>query len=196
MKRIFLNYKNTLAAFRFIGFLMMAFLVIYKPDTKGQASEIPILPLTVYFVSNIALLFLKAKRLQSAAFQFGLFLFDIAVISWLMYASAGWSSDLYLIYFLVIFMSGIQMRIWHSFIVGTVACVMYSFFVLRYLPSAELTTHILLRFPFFYIVSFYNAFLSRNAQEMRDQLESVWHEKVEHANSALLDVSRPGSQAV
>lgn len=186
MKRILLNYKNTVIAFRFVGFLLLLFFLIYKPDIEDQFDNIPWFPLIIYFLSNVSLFFIDEKYLHKTFCQFSLFLFDILIISWLIYISQGWSSDLYLIYFLVIFMAGIQMRIWQSFVIGTLACIIYSFFVFKTSPDIKLTTHLLLRFPFFYLVSFYTAFLAHYAKEMRAQLEKTFQEQIAHAEQRAL----------
>lgn len=188
MKRILLNlnYKNSLIAFRFVGFLLLLFFLIYKPEIENEFAHIPWAPLIIYFCSNLSLFFIDEKYLQKTLSQFALFIFDIWIISWLIYISQGWSSDLYLIYFLVIFMSGIQMHIWQSFVIGTLACIVYGFFAFKTLPDLKFTTHVLLRFPFFYLVSFYTGFLAHYAKEMKAQLEKSYQEQIAHEEQRAL----------
>lgn len=102
-----------------------------------------------------------------------IFLFDTLWISWVIYSSEGLNSDLYLIYFLVVFMSGLQMRVWQSFLIGTVASLLYIGLWVHARPNEDLlNTHTLLRLPFFYMVSFFTAYFAQQVQERERDLKA------------------------
>jgi K+-sensing histidine kinase KdpD len=130
--------------------------------------------IAIYLLSNLILIFIPEKKLQKPGCQTSIFLFDTAIISLVIYASEGWNSDLYLIYFLIVFMSGIQMKIWQSFMIGTAASVLYVVIGSDTSWTEKiLNTHFLLRFPFFYIVSFFTAYFVQQVREKEQQIQEI-----------------------
>ena len=66
-------------------------------------------------------------------------------------------------------MSGLQMRIWQSLLIGLAACAVYLTLWSKSNPGAELLdAHILLRLPFFYIVAVFAAFFAHQAREREE----------------------------
>jgi len=166
-----LNQKTTLLALRgVIGLLMFCFLT-FNPNLETGSLFMPMFLVGLYFASDVALFWLPTRIFDNPLAQAGLFLFDVGIISGIIYACQGFDGDLYLIYFVVLLMSGMQMRIWQSLLTGFAASVVYVMLWQKSNPDANLwDENILLRLPFFYIVALFAAFF---AQQSRDREERV-----------------------
>lgn len=150
--------KGTILAFRFVLFLVLTFLLLYNLDQQGAPYAKPFILLGLYLLTIVALCFVPAPKLLSPQMHAAIFSADVAFITVVIYLCSGWDSDLYLIYFLIIFMSGIQIKVWQSFLTGTVSSALYVWLETRGTDTADLLgSPFLLRIPFFYIISFSSA---------------------------------------
>jgi signal transduction histidine kinase len=164
-----LNQKTTLLALRGVIALLMFCFLSFNPNLEKGSLFLPMLLVAIYCASDVALIWVPLAAFDDALAQSGLLLFDVGVISGIIYACQGFDSDLYLIYFVVLLMSGMQMRIWQSLLTGFVASVFYVTLWQRANPGADVwDANILLRLPFFYIVALSAAFF---AQQSRDREE-------------------------
>ncbi|MFC1521522.1 sensor histidine kinase [Elusimicrobiota bacterium] len=201
MRRFHLDQKMTIFAFRGLIFLLLLFFLLYRPDTEAKFPMGPFILVAMYLISNISLLFIRTDRFKKTFNQAVLFLFDIILISALIYVSQGWDSDLYLIYFVVVFMSGIEMKMWQSFLIGTVASILYGLmWTNTHTETSFLNVHLLLRFPFFYLVSFFVGFFVQQAKEgerrVREQYEKQLENKIEELKKANIRLEETQSQLI
>lgn len=178
VKRLHLDENGELAAVRGLVCLILGYVLLYAPEVERAGVKLGFGALAAHLLSSAALTRLPRRIGRAPWFLPALFLFDLALISWVMVLAASAETDLYLVYFLVILMSGMQRDIRLSFLVGGVASVLYGFLWCKSNPVEDLYgARMLLRFPFFFIVAFFSAYFARRAQkselallEVRDQL--------------------------
>ncbi|MFA6003767.1 MAG: ATP-binding protein, partial [Elusimicrobiota bacterium] len=114
----------------------------------------------------LGLMFVPAVVLRRPLVQAAVFLADVGFISWAMYVSGAAGSDLYLAYFLVILISGMQRSVAHSFLTGGAAAAVYAFLWSQGHPDGSLLdVSVALRLPFFLIVAFFSAFFVKQSEE-------------------------------
>lgn len=174
LPRLSFGHKESLVAFRLVIFLALSFLLLYSPREDAAPTAAPLLLALLYLLSDLALLAVPRRRLEGPWVHGAILLADLAVITWAIFLSTGFRSELYLVYFLVIFMSGIQTRAWHSFLTGTVACALYAWLWTREPGAAGesfLSPPVLLRLPFFYMVAFFSAIFSEKARSDQEAFE-------------------------
>lgn len=187
VKSYVLSDRMITFAFRCVLFLLLGFFVLYRVETQTQPIWISLTLLGLYFVSNGVLLAIPVRWMKHWYGTATLFLLDTGIISWIIYASGGLDSDLYLAYFLVVFMSGIQMKMWQSFLVGTVGSGLYvALWFHAHEPLEMMDTIFLLRIPFFYIVSFFTAFFAERVRSQEDRLRHEYEEKVAQAERRIV----------
>ncbi len=126
------NDKNIIVVFRFVLFLALAFFLLYNPRKDGDISLIPLFLLGAYLASDVVLFFLSEQRVTKMIMQGAILIFDTLLISLIIYIANDWDVDFYLIYFLILFVSGIQLRLWQSFLLtGSIACFIYAWYVIE-----------------------------------------------------------------
>ena len=151
-----LNEKSVLIILRFLVIIVSAFLVIYgfNANTAANLKALSLI-FSLYALSDIVFVFLDRSYFYLRWFRVSLFMLDIVLISLLIYFSQGIDSDLYLVYFLIIFMAGGMNDIGHAFVMTIVVVVVYG--ALVSLRGGEISLSnpvLLLRIPFFFIISF------------------------------------------
>jgi len=170
-----LDEKGVLIILRFLVIIVSAFLVIYGFNPNiAQGIKPLVLIFSLYLFSNIAFIFLDRNYFSRRWFRTSLFLIDIVLITMLIYFSQGIDSDLYLVYFLLIFMSGGRNTIGHAFMMTVVVVVLYG--TLVSLRGGDLSIRnpvLLLRIPFFFIISF--IFLYYSDSERKAMEKQVAH---------------------
>ncbi len=169
-----LGFKSTLLALRWVVSVLMFCFLSFNKSLETGSLTLPLALVAAYVLSNAALYWLPRHRFEDPAIQSALFLFDILVISATIYACQGFDGDLYLVYFVVLLMSGMQMRIWQSFLTGMVASVIYVMLWRKTNPDANLwDADILLRLPFFYIVALFAAFFAQQTKETEERVKET-----------------------
>lgn len=165
-KRLHLDENGELISVRGLVSLILGYVLLYTPDVERSHVSLCFAALAAHLISNAALLWLPSRFSKASWFLPALFLADLAMISGVLSLAANAETDLYLVYFLVILMSGMQRDISLSFLVGGVASILYGFLWCKSNPVEELFgAPMLLRFPFFFIVAFFSAYFARRAQK-------------------------------
>jgi CheY-like chemotaxis protein len=99
---------------------------------------------------------------------------DILVISALLFSSEGFDGELYLMYFLIIFMSGLMSQARQSFLIGTVSSLVYVALWANGKTGEGLSlTSLLLRFAFFYVTSFFTAIMAERVRFSEQRAKSL-----------------------
>jgi len=177
--------KDIIVVFRWLVILVLACFAVFSPEKYSPGRFALILGLIfVYFLSNLVLSFMKQKAFQKMRIDGALFFADILLIAAIMYFIRGFETDLYLVFFLIIFVAAMQhggMR--RSWITGLVTAALYVGLYLRN-NSLEslLDSYVLLRVPFFFLVAVFSAYHS-------DQLgrEVVRRKEAEEKSALLLE---------
>jgi len=127
---------------------------------------------SLYLSSNIILGFVPFNLFTGKFFIYFILLFDVIMISLGMYFAQGFNSDIYLVYFLVIFMATLRQEIKGSIIIGIVSGLIYLGLLLRTQGKINVfTTEILLRIPFLLLISMMGSYI---AEESRLQKEKTF----------------------
>lgn len=170
-----LDDKSAVFAFRGVVFLAMILLLVHSPRQEAAFQWTPFVLAAFYLLTSVVLWRSDAPALRSGAAQAAAYLWDVGVVSALVYSSEGFADDLYLMYFLVMFMSGLMSRAWQSFLVGTVSSLVYAGLWVRGKAAEDVPlVNLLLRFAFFYVVAFFTAVMAeraRRAEKRSDALE-------------------------
>ena len=167
-----LEDRSAVLCFRAVILFLLLFFTLY--DRGADASAPPLWPVLavvlVHLASNVALAWVPRHRLKRGLLT-GVFFFDIAVLSLVIYLTHGFESDLYLIYFLVIFMTVVSRQPSASFIVAGLGCLLYGFLFLKQHSLDELLqSSVLIRFPLFLIAAFFSHLIVRDIQEESREL--------------------------
>ncbi len=117
-----------------------------------------------------------------------LFLADVGVITAGLFLTQGFESDLYLGYFLVIFMASVGQSIKNGLWIGGVAGLVYFMGTVGSLGGGVAASSVLLmRLPFFFVIALICSYFSSVVKEEREQLavERIKIEMLEEARAEL-----------
>jgi len=172
IKRLDLDETGELIAVRSLVSVILGYVLLYSPEVEKAGSLFCFAAVAAHLLSNAVLHRFARKLLSLSWFLGALFLADLGLISWVIALAAGAGTDLYLVYFLVILMSGIQRNARLSFVVGATGCVLYGFLWSKNNPVEDLfDSGMMLRFPFFFIVAFFSSYFAQRTQKSEQALE-------------------------
>lgn len=174
VKAVNLDDRTALLAFRGVAFLACTAMLVHSARLEHSFSAFPFALAAAYLGSALWLWRSRNPKLQGALGQGLALLWDVGVISTLLYFSEGFEDELYFMYFLILFMSAMLAKPWQSFLVGTVACLLYAGLwnkghVAHGLPLVNL----LLRFAFFYAAAFFAAVIAGRDRDREERLRAV-----------------------
>ena len=172
---IYLNQKGSIIILRFTIFLMLLFFSIYAMRDEGiiNINYIAIL-LVLYLMTNIGLIFVPYKTVLQSFFINIIFIFDVLSASACIYFTCGFDSDMYLIYFLILFMSGIGQNVKNALVVGLTGSLIYGGFLIRFYPSINiLNSVVLIRIPFFFATAIFVSFFVQEIKRNKEMLEET-----------------------
>jgi hypothetical protein len=146
-------------------FLTLAALLIHSPRQEEAFNPIPFLIAGLYLFTSLALWRAPLPALNTKFAQAAAYLWDVCVVTGLIYFSEGFDDEIYLMYFLIMFMGGLMTQIRQSFLIGTVSSLLYAFLWSRGKAGLGLPlTNLLLRFSFFYVVAFFTAVMAERVR--------------------------------
>ena len=174
MRTFSLDDKSAVFAFRGIIFLAMVLLLVHSRRLEESFQLLPFALASFYLFTSFVLWALPSPRLQTTTAQAVAYLWDVGVVSSLMYCSEGLDNELYLMYFLIMFMSGLMSQVRQSFLIGTVSSLVYAALwsqgkVAEGLPM----TNLLLRFAFFYVVAFFTAIMAARVRSGEKRVQGL-----------------------
>jgi len=170
------NSKDITAVFRWLVILVLLCFVLFSPE-KFPAQKFTLLLglIFIFIVSNVYLYFIKDQAFEKYKVGRVLLFVDILLITAILYFIRGFETDLYLVYFLIIFVAAMQHGgLRRSWITGLVTAVLYVGLYLRNNPlESLLSSYVLLRIPFFFLVSVFSAYHSEQlGKEMTRRQEA------------------------
>jgi hypothetical protein len=169
-----LDDKSAVFAFRGIIFMAMVLLLVHSRRLEESFQLVPFVLAAFYFFTSFVLWRSPSPRLQTAAAQGLAYLWDVGVVSSLMYCSEGFDNELYLMYFLIMFMSGMMSQVRQSFLIGTVCSLIYAALWSRGKVADGLPlTNLLLRFAFFYVVAFFTAVMAARVRSGEKKVQNL-----------------------
>jgi PAS domain S-box-containing protein len=160
--------KDITVVFRWLVILVLLCFLFFSPE-KYSAQKFSLLMglIMAYALSNAGLSFLSDKAFEKYKLNRVILFVDIFLISAIMYFIKGFETDLYLVYFLIIFVAAMQGGGFRrSWVIGLVTAVLYMGLYLRNNSFDSLmSSYILLRIPFFFLVAVFSAYHSEQLRK-------------------------------
>jgi hypothetical protein len=174
MRTFSLDDKSAVFAFRGIIFLAMVLLLVHSRRLEESFQMVPFVLAAFYLFTSFILWRSPSLRLQTPIAQGLAYIWDVAVVSSLMYCSEGFDNELYLMYFLIMFMSGLMSQVKQSFLIGTVSSLIYAGLWAQGKVGEGLPlTNLLLRFAFFYVVAFFTAIMAARVRAGEKKIDNL-----------------------
>lgn len=174
MRTFALDDKAAVFAFRGVIFLALILFLVHSPRQERAFQPAPFVLAVFYLFTSLILWRAPSPRLQTGTAQAAAYLWDVAVISSVMYSSEGFDDQLYLMYFLIMFMSGLMTQVRQSFLIGTVSSLVYAALWAHGKVDAALpATSLLLRFAFFYVVAFFTAIMADRVRRVERRARTL-----------------------
>lgn|GEM_PF-1922092 len=174
MKTGSLDEKTAVFAFRCLVFAALLLLLLYSSRRDYPVGPIPYAVAVFYLFTSVVLWRLPSQKLQSPFAQAAAYLWDVGVVTSLVYSSEGFDNELYLMYFLIMFMSGLLTQVGQSFLIGTVSSLVYAALWFSGKTAVDLPLeNILLRFAFFYVVAFFTAIMAHRVRTVDHRAKSL-----------------------
>lgn len=171
--------------FAFRGVLFLAMLLMLTHSLRQEASfeAAPFALAFFHLFTSFLLWKAPSPALNGQGAQAAAFLWDIGVVAGLVYFSEGFEDELFLMFFLVLFMSAMLTEPWQGFLIGGVICLVYAALWSKGKVAADLpATNLLLRFAFLFTMSFFSSMMAARVRakderwkklEMRLALEKL-----------------------
>ncbi|UCG92941.1 MAG: PAS domain S-box protein [candidate division WOR-3 bacterium] len=166
--------KNVLLYLRFVLILTTILVITYSK--RGLSLFEPGYAIALlYFFSNVFLYYVSKRIFMKSLVQFCIFLFDVLILSAVIYYVQGLAADFYLIYFLVILVASLSQNIAGSIPIAIVASIMYGWLTYQSNPGMSFfDPAILIRIPFLIIIALISSYWSqstRRASQEKEELE-------------------------
>jgi signal transduction histidine kinase len=169
------NTKRLIISLRWMIFVILLFLFLYGKE-KEAIGNIYFFKwlLAAYILSNTGLIFVPYKKFLASAIKSIIFIFDTLFISILIYAASGADVELYMAYFLVIFMAALGQSILLSMIITFFISIIYIGIMFKTSGlSGIYDTNMLIRIPFFFGVSLFSSYFAQEARVFKEHLNKV-----------------------
>ena len=175
-----LTHKSFIIIFQWLIFAMVIFLVLYEPAEGFVLPMQSVLIWLAFGIFNLYLIFVSERRIYSGKFMSSVFLIDIFFISSVIYLTRGIDTDLYIAYFLVIFMSALASSLKISVIIAFLTFIFYLGMLVKGPGRVDLlNTGLLLRIPFLFIVAIVSGYFGEETKKKelhRKHIESLFRE--------------------
>src|SRR5579864_4533162 len=112
---------------RWLFFLVLSFLVLYTYNEQATLSEIwlKVGLLAFYAISNTLLMWATRANFKLERWSMPIFLVDVTLVSTSLYFSAGADTELYLLCFLIIYLSTLGRRVRDAIPLTLIASLLY-----------------------------------------------------------------------
>jgi PAS domain S-box-containing protein len=174
-KTVILERKPTLIIIRFVILILIICFVSYSPDDRATLySGLVVSLIGIYLLSQFVLILLNQDFLFKLYVQVCIFLLDIGLLTSIIYLTQGFNQDLYLIYFLTIFMAGMGRNNKQVLLVAFVSSLAYSVVILRTIQSFDkIEAYLLLRIPLLFLVALFNNYYMTQLQRKQEELKNM-----------------------
>lgn len=149
----------------------MVLLLVHSQRQEQVFELAPFALAAFHLFTGVVLWKAPDRRLNSPTAQAVAFLWDVGVVASLMYFSEGFDDELYIMFFLIMFMSALMTKVWHSFLIGTVASLLYAALWSKGKIAVDLPlTNLLLRFAFFHVMAFFTAVMAERVRARDERI--------------------------
>ena len=174
MKGLSLDDRTTVLAFRGVLFLSMILMLVHSQRQERIFELAPFLLAAAHLLTSLGLWKATKRAFSAPAAQAAAFLWDIGAVAGVMYFSEGFDSELYLMFFLILFMSALMTKVWHSFLIAGVASLIYAGLWSQGKVAADLpVTNLLLRFALFQATAFFTAVMAARVRERDERIQKL-----------------------
>jgi PAS domain S-box-containing protein len=152
-------------AFRFQTVLVVTALLAF---TNGAVllSSLAFKIAAIYLLSNILLIAIPARHYQSLLLTGTMLVTDVVFVSSCIYFSGATSGDLFLLYFLAIFMAALTRDLRTTVIVAVLISAVYLWVSISSAGASHVVSStFLLRIPLFFVTSFFAGYLANQARQ-------------------------------
>ncbi|MFA5858013.1 MAG: HAMP domain-containing sensor histidine kinase [Elusimicrobiota bacterium] len=159
--------RKVLVILRWLIIAVIAVMMFYSPVIKNKSNILPlILLLSVYIATNLGLMMIDEKMVNRKVITTAIFVVDVILVSLSIYLTHGFATDLYLIYFIIIFMAGSGQDVKYAIPMALIAAVVYGVLLLSR-GNVELISSpgVLIRVPFIFVVSLSFLFYAQRERE-------------------------------
>ena len=161
---------------RWLFFLVLSFLVLYTYSDHATLSELwmKIGLLAFYAISNTLLMWATRADFKLERWSMPIFLLDVVLVSASLYFSAGPDTELYLMCFLIIYLSTLGRKVRDAIPLALIASLLYGLFLFYRNPHINLLEpRLLLRFPFFLVLSLFTSYLSEQTDLQKQRIDRM-----------------------
>lgn len=174
MTALSLDDRATAFAFRGVLFLAMMVMLVHSQRQEHAFELAPFAFAAFHLFTSLCLWKAPDRRLHNSNAQSAAFLWDIGVVACIMFFSEGFDDELYMMFFLILFMSALMTKVWHAFLIGAVASLLYAALWSKGKAGADLpATNLLLRFALFQIVAFFTAVMAARVRERDERVRKL-----------------------
>ena len=171
-----LSDRAILLSLRWLVFLGLFTLALYNRFEANSLREglRPIGIVVLYGISNIVLTLWFAREGIPRKAAALIFIIDSALVGASLYYSIGADFDLYLICFLIVYLSTLGRRVRDALPLAVVTGLIYIALLLHQHGNFSfIDPHILLRFPFFFILAFFTTYLTEETEKGRVKIREL-----------------------
>jgi signal transduction histidine kinase len=161
---------------RWLFFLVLSFLFLYTySDAMSLANLWGKTALLVFYaVSNLVLMWGTRSNFALERWGAPLFLLDTVLVSVSLYFSAGPDTELYIMCFLIIYLSTLGRRLHDALPLTFIASFLYGLLLFYKNPHVDfMEPRLLLRFPFFFVLSLFASYLSEHAEMQEKRIRQM-----------------------
>jgi K+-sensing histidine kinase KdpD len=174
VKALALDDRTTLFAFRGVLSLAMILMLVHSQRQERVFELAPFLLAAAHLITSALQWKAPGRRLNAPFAQSAAFLWDIGAVAGVMYFSEGFDSELYVMFFLILFMSALMTKVWHSFLIAGVASLIYAGLWSEGKAAADLPmTNLFLRFALFQATAFFTAVTAARARERDERIQKL-----------------------
>ncbi len=170
------GYKRIVLRLRWATLVVTSYLILFGRGIHTP-QLFPSLLILFYLASNLFAYFLPPPYFLKLRFFYLMLLFDTAMVSLGIYLTAQFNTDFYLVYFLIIVFASIARSFKLLMVNAVIICGIYGWFLWsKGLSMEDMAKGIILRIPFFFIMSLFYGFFIQSFEERTKRMRKEFQE--------------------
>jgi|GEM_PF-1949926 len=175
-RRVETSDRAILLWIRWLFFLVLSFLFLYTYSDNSSPGQISIKIglLAFYAISNAALMWATRIEFSLDRWSRRIFIVDVSLVALSLYYTTGPDIDLYIMCFLMIYLSTLGRRVRDAIPLTIVVCLIYVLLLFHKDPKIDfMEPRLLLRLPFFLVLALFTSYLSEQSETHRKRIEQM-----------------------
>lgn len=167
--------RSVLQALRWLVFVTVFFVILFGYRFGHLYDALPaLIVIALYSLANIIFARSISRSFESPGWTSKLFLADLAVIAVALFSLLGLDSEFYLVCSLIVYFSVISKSARNALPIAALGSVLYSVLLFSHYPSLDIfDSQILIRIPFFFILSLFTGYLSEQEEGDRKKIAEM-----------------------